>query len=582
MPAKKEKAYDLIVVGGGPAGSTLATLVKKYAPKRKVLLLERTGGRRHHVGESLLPGLVPVLREMGVYDKIDAAGFPRKLGATYIWGKDREPWVADFNDASVQKMIETAQGAPRIEYAWHVRRSLYDKILLDHAEESGVEVRRDAAAVELVESNGKATGLVVESKGRRVRLSAGMVADCSGQAGFLSKFRKVRQYDPNLKNVAAYAYFKGARWKFQYTGHPDKTKLFLCSVPSGWMWYIPLSADTVSVGLVTTVDFVKRAKIKDLQKLLKKEIAASAEIAPLLKNAEQVADFDGSGQDFFTQSDWSYLNVSAAGDGWIAAGDAAVFVDPILSSGVTLAHMSAHRAAYTLLTAWSKPELAEALKADYNLFCRESATQYLVLATFWYGNDRCAETWWSRAREMQKAWLPVELSDKGAFITVSAGLMRYYDDIFTTQDLQRERLNLPREFPPLFDKHDVPTDSLLKRDSARLLFPYKEETVFLPEKGTGTLRPVKRVRFLKRDENAPVDDVFNPRRVVLRWHLDYLAAIDGSKDLETLHTRAAAKGVPAWWLSGPAKMLLRDLELQGVVRIDKAPSRGQTRPSDFL
>ncbi|HEX4049016.1 MAG TPA: tryptophan 7-halogenase, partial [Elusimicrobiota bacterium] len=138
---KAERA-DLLVVGGGPAGSTLAGLVKKYAPERRVILLEKAGGPRHHVGESLLPGLVPVLKELGAYEKIDAAGFPRKIGANYQWGMKGEVWENDFNDVNVSEMLARGGLPEKIEFAWQVRRSRYDEILLEHAAGLGVEVVR--------------------------------------------------------------------------------------------------------------------------------------------------------------------------------------------------------------------------------------------------------------------------------------------------------------------------------------------------------------------------------------------------------------------------------------------------------
>src|SRR6185503_14545996 len=103
--------------GGGPAGTTLATLVKKYDPGRRVLLLEKTPFPRHHVGESLLPGLVPVLKEMGVFEAVDGAGFPKKIGANYQWGRDGKVWENDFNEVNLQSMLERYGKIPeRIEY----------------------------------------------------------------------------------------------------------------------------------------------------------------------------------------------------------------------------------------------------------------------------------------------------------------------------------------------------------------------------------------------------------------------------------------------------------------------------------
>lgn len=575
MPVRKSPdRYDLIVIGGGPAGTTLATLVKKHAPGRKVLLLEKAEGPRHHVGESLLPGLVPVLKEMGVFEKIDGAGFPRKLGANYIWGRDREVWENDFNDVNISEMLARHGSLPdKIEYSWQVRRSVYDEILLRHAEDSGVEVRRGAHASSIVEEGARVTGVVVEESQSKTEYACEFLADCSGQSGFLSKFRRIREYNSQLKNFASYAYFKGAQWKYRFSGHPDKTKIFVCSVDSGWFWFIPISSDTVSVGHVTSVDYLKKNRLEP-KTLYFSELKKCPEIWPLLKDAKQIEDFDGTGRDFFTESDWSYLNIAAAGPGWLAAGDAAVFVDPILSSGVTLAHLSAQRAAYTLLTHWEKSDdaLREMLWADYNVFCRESAAQFLVLALFWYGNDRHAESWWGRAKEIQKAWLPVALADQTAFITVSAGLTRHYERGISAAALIEEGATRPKDYPFYVSvlKRDSGADDLssqtpLGQDRPRLLYPYETEIVFLPVEGKPLLQPVKRVRFLKHDSREPLSDALNPRQVVTRHHLDWLKKMDGLKTIEQISAEAAEGGAPRWWVEGRALDFMKELRIQGVL-----------------
>ena len=560
---------DLVVVGGGPAGSPLAGLVKLHAPERRVVLLEKATGPRHHVGESLLPGIVPVLKELGAFDAVDAAGFPRKIGANYVWGQDREPWENDFNDVNISAMLARGALAAKLEYAWQVRRSTYDEILLKRAEELGVEVVRGAVAEGVLEDGERITGLRWRDAGGATKETrADLVADCSGQNGFLSRFRRIREYNENLKNVAGYAYYEGAKWKYEFSGHPDKTKIFICSVSAGWFWYIPIDKGIVSVGLVTSVARLKELG-GDLEAVYARELAACAEIAPLLAGAKRVRDFDGSGESFFTQSDWSYMNVAASGPGWLAAGDAAVFVDPILSSGVTLAHLAAHRAAYTALTAWdpaSPPDRVDALWKDYDRFCRESAAQFLALALFWYGNERRTESWWGRAREVQRAWLPVDLGDHGAFIAVSAGLTRHYERLLASADLVDDQPMRDGDFPFLVSVLGSPRaeGTPAPGDRPRLLFPWVEERAFHPVLGAGRLQPVQRVRFRKHDDADPVRDALNPRRAVTRRHQSILAALDRTRTFAEAGAAAAEDGVPAWWLDGRAPNFLNELRLHGV------------------
>ncbi|NNN04472.1 MAG: hypothetical protein HKL90_01090 [Elusimicrobia bacterium] len=568
---------DLVVIGGGPAGSTLAGLVKLYAPGRRVLLLEKATGPRHHVGESLLPGMVPVLQELGVFEKIDAAGFPRKIGANYQWGMSGKVWENDFNDINVSEMLARGGLPPRIEYSWQVRRSKYDEILLRRAEELGVEVVRGAVAEAPLEGpDGRIVGVRARRGGEILEARANLTADCGGQSGFLSRFRRVRDYNAGIKNVAGYAYWRGAKWKYEYSGHPDKTKIFICSVPDGWLWYIPIDQGVVSIGLVTGVERLK-TEGGDLRALYDRAIAGCAEIAPLLTAASVVADFDGTGESFFSQSDWSYLSAASSGPGWLAAGDAAVFVDPILSSGVTLAHLSAHRAAYTALADWGEPspETRRLLWEDYGRSCRESAAQFLALALFWYGQDRHAPNWWRKASEVQRAWLPAQMGDQTAFITVSAGLTRYYERALSAARLLEAGVPDPQEYPFYV--------SVLGRDKAlesragaapartarpRLLFARAVETVFLPRPGEGRLQPVLRVRFLKSGSSDPVADAANPRLIVTRWHLAFLDGLEHGPDYAAALAAAAAAGAPEWWLKGPADWFVRELSLHGVLVFD--------------
>jgi flavin-dependent dehydrogenase len=562
----KSERCDLLVIGGGPAGSTLAGLVKKYAPEKRVILLEKAAGPRHHVGESLLPGLVPILKELGVYEKVDAAGFPRKIGANYQWGMNGEVWENDFNDVNVSAMMARGGLPEKIEWSWQVRRSKYDEILLKHAESLGVEVARGAQAGSLLEG---ADGRVLGVAGDGVEWRADLTADCSGQSGFLSRFRKIRDYDKDLKNVAGWSYWRGAEWKYKYSGHPDKTKIFVCSVPEGWFWYIPIDEGIVSVGLVTGVDRLK-AEGGDLRATYDKALAACAEISPLLKNAKRADKFDGTSDDFFTQSDWSYLNLAASGPGWLAAGDAAVFVDPILSSGVTLAHLSAQRAAYSVLAQWRGDSSTPMIWEDYGRSCRESAAQFHALALFWYGRDRHAGKWWLKAKEVQRAWLPAELGDHTAFITVSAGLTRYYERALSASRLLEEGTPDPKDFP--FYVSVLGRDAALEKragaavaESPRLLYPRVVETVFLPKPGEGVLQPVARVRFLKYDAKDSIADAGNPRLIVTKWHLALLDGLEAGPDWEAALAAAARAGAPAWWLKAPALAFARELALHGVL-----------------
>lgn len=417
------KNYDVAVIGGGPAGTTTASLIKKYAPDARVVLLEKAAFPRHHVGESLLPGLIPILREIGAYDRIAGAGFVRKVGATFVWGRERRPWDADL---SALKVELAGRGEPTdLETAWQVPRARYDALLLERAQELGVEVLSGARAQSPVYRDAAIVGLrYTAADGRPAILSSRFLVDCSGQNGFLSRFESVRRTRDELKNVAVYGYFRGAPWKFRYTGLPNASRIFVCSAPEGWFWYIPIAADLVSVGLVSRASFVRSRAVGDMRAFFQEAIRNSRELSGLLRGRPLARGLDPADpeKDFFTVSDWSYEGVRSAGPGWYAAGDAAFFIDPLLSSGVLMAHLSAQRCAYAVLAELSGqggPTAANAVREDYSRFCREVGAGFVDLVRIWYEHEPSAARWFAAARRRSG---PLKLSRRGAFLSLVNGL----------------------------------------------------------------------------------------------------------------------------------------------------------------
>ncbi len=601
--------WDMIVVGGGPAGSTLAGLARRHDASARILVLEKDPFPRHHVGESLLPGSIPVLKELGVHEKIDAGGFPRKMGVIFVWGDDRTPWDADFNNLNVE-MLRKHGRMLDAEFSWQVLRSRYDQILLDHAAELGAEVRYGWKAVRAVEENGRVVGVEVERDGRRDVLRCGTLADCSGQSGFLSAQRGTRVFNEELRNVAGYAYYKGAKWKYEVSGHPDKTKIFICSVPEGWFWYIPLAPDVVSVGLVSKASYVKNnPRGHDYRQFFLDALSRCSEIAPLLRDARLLDDVDPNvpGKDFFSASDWSYLNERSCGEGWLAAGDAAFFLDPLLSSGVMMAHLSGHRAAYTWLTARREDdaEIRSLLWSDYDRFCKEVAGAFMALVRFWYRHDPNARAWWSEARAALGARTPLDLDDKTAFVAVAAGLTYYFERAYTSQNLlfgssgaehswqwegtKLELKNWTRQILAIvetgFLKADPIRDDNLRRAETeaarerlsdawipRVTRRIEEETTFLPLSADGRLHPARRYRVVKAEGLDAGDDAVNPKRILPRSYARALSLVDGRRSIgEIREELSRTSALPRDILDAQVFRLLKDLAVLGAVEWETKP-----------
>lgn len=414
--------YDVVIAGGGPAGSTVASLVKKYAPHLRVLVLEKAVFPRHHIGESMLAGATPILHEMGAYEAVNQYGFVEKLGATYVWGKNREPWGFEFNQI-ISQLVKQGRTLPdTFTKAWQVRRGEYDHILLRHAAEMGAEVREGAHVHRPIMDNGRVVGVEFSDSSGRHTIESSLLVDCTGQDSLLGRTFDLREYDANMNNYALYGYWQGAKWKFEYLGHPNLSRIFITTTPRGWIWYIPLSRDVMSVGLVTHRRVLKDAP--NVEQLYLEELRDCPEIDGLLDGAELIRYFPDQKRDVVSIQDWSYTSRQMAGPGWAMCGDAAGFVDPILSSGAMLAHELGQKAAYTINSAFRADSDAQvnAYWAFYQDTYRTNLQAYRDMAAFWYGNNFSMESWWWQARRTLHAdENRMNLSDREAFNRVASG-----------------------------------------------------------------------------------------------------------------------------------------------------------------
>ncbi|RYG48023.1 NAD(P)/FAD-dependent oxidoreductase [bacterium] len=366
--------YDVAIVGGGPAGSTAGSLLKKYNPDLRVVILERETFPRDHVGESGLPPIGHILNEVGVWDKIEAAGFPIKVGATYKWGKTKELWDFEFVTAGAfeERPRPARFEGQRTMTAFQVDRAIYDDILLQHSAELGCEVRQATRVVEVRREGDRVTGLGLD--GGEI-LEARHYLDASGHSGLLRRTMGVEaEYPTTLQNIAIWDYWQNADWAIEIG--VGGTRVQVMSLGYGWIWFIPLGPTRTSVGLIVPAAYYKESGKKPAE-LYAEALAQEPRISALMRNAvpeEKLA----------TTRDWSFLASRTVGENWFLVGESAGFADPILAAGMTMAHAAGREAAYTILEMDRREHKDEWLREQFDRKQRGRILNHIRFADYWY------------------------------------------------------------------------------------------------------------------------------------------------------------------------------------------------------
>ncbi|WP_437626765.1 FAD-dependent oxidoreductase [Sorangium sp. So ce1151] len=397
MQPRHDEEFDIIVIGGGPGGSTVGTLLASFG--KRVLIIEKEVFPRYHIGESLLSGTASLMKKLNVLEKIEAAGAVRKYGVQWIWGQSREPWTVYFKDAL----------AMPYDFGYQVERATFDKVLLDNAGDHGVDVRQGCRVVEVLRDGDRVTGLVYEEPGgERRTVKARWTVDATGQGGYISRQMHERTWDPVLRNMAVWSYWKGVKLPEGI----DRGNTVLTTFPDGWLWFIPLHGDVISIGAVLDRDAYLRVRADGVNELYHNAIAAAPELAERLKDAECVSEVK-------VQKDWSYSYDKFWGKGYVAVGDAACFIDPLLSTGVHLAMLSGYLAAVTLNTILDKPDSpAESLLDFYEGTYKREVERLKMQIYFLYGGQKDKESQFWKARDQFNV---PEIKPEQAFISLIAG-----------------------------------------------------------------------------------------------------------------------------------------------------------------
>jgi len=331
--------YDVIVIGGGPAGSSIASILVREG--RSVVLFEKEVFPRHHIGESLMTDTYWTFKRMGLLEKLKASPFIRKYSVQFANAAGRESRPFYFFEAMHHESAVT----------WQVTRAEFDKMLIEHAAEQGAAVHQGTAVKQVLFDGDRAVGVEVQmADGSRQTFHARVIVDATGQSAMLSNKFRWRVRDPKLKKGVLFSYFKGAMREPDLNGGAT---LVLRTPPGseGWFWYIPLENDITSVGIVANPDYLLKDRGQDLAKIFQEEIDKCEAVQRRVASGTRV-------DKIYSILDYSYRSKYNAGNGFIIIGDAYGFLDPIYSSGVLLALKMAELAADAIHDAFKNDDFS--------------------------------------------------------------------------------------------------------------------------------------------------------------------------------------------------------------------------------
>lgn len=332
-------SLDVAVIGGGPAGSTAATLLARAG--WRVGLFEKGRHPRFHIGESLLPMNLPIFERLGVLDQVAAIGV-RKPAA------DFPATTGGYSNFSFARALGQVP-----DHAYQVRRAELDQLLFANAAAAGAEAHEDVEVLGIEALDSGRSRLRLRSGGQPHELVARYVIDASGRDTLLGRQFDLKRPNPRHRSAAVFAHYRGVtRQPGQAAGN-----ITIYRLDSGWMWMIPLPDAVMSIGAVCTPEYLKTRR-GPLDAFLLDTILQHPDAAQRMADAQRVSEPEATGN-------YSYACGRIAGPGWVMAGDAYAFVDPIFSSGVFLAMHGAERAAELVDAVLREPAREAALQAAY-------------------------------------------------------------------------------------------------------------------------------------------------------------------------------------------------------------------------
>jgi len=355
---------DVVIIGGGPAGSILGCYLSKAGVDN--VIIDRAIHPRHHVGESMVTATTRIFNDIDFIPTMEAAGFPKKYGAAWHPTGTRGEhaiWFKEFPQEGVDQ-----------DYTYHVDRSRFDLLLLQHAKQFGSLVYQGMRVEEVIFEDDAATGVVANIAGERVRIPAKIVVDASGRNTVLGSQLRLRKKDPIFNQFAVHAWFENLDRGDGPTA--DFIHIFFLPAKRGWGWQIPITDTVTSVGIVAEKEIFQKARGR-VDEYFAEMVATSLDLSDAMAPASQVSDLR-------VEADYSYSMERLVGDGWLLVGDAARFVDPIFSSGVSVAAHSAKFASEVIIPALADGDVSAATFAPYEARLREGVEVWYEFIRLYY------------------------------------------------------------------------------------------------------------------------------------------------------------------------------------------------------
>jgi FADH2 O2-dependent halogenase len=408
MAESGQPDFDVAIIGGGPGGAGMAAYLASAGVS--AVVLERELFPRPHVGESLVPSSTRVFREIGFLDTMETAGFPRKYGAAWTaststsaspqWDHDWDmadggptgdavmtptalPTGGDESGVAPEDYVdvrfsERAQPGVGMNYTWHVDRGMFDLLLLQHANKLGAEVYEGVNVLGADLSAPGQVGISYAMGRRQHQITARMVVDASGRRTLLGSQLGWKIKDPVFDQYALHTWFSGYD-RSALADSPEKEAyiyIHFLPISNSWVWQIPISDDITSIGVVTQKSNFARRKTEH-EAFFWKCLDTRPELSQALRSAEQVRPFK-------TEGDYSYSMSNIVGDRVVLIGDAARFVDPIFSTGVSIALNSARFASRDVLGALESGHLGRESFTTYETTIRRGTKNWYEFISMYY------------------------------------------------------------------------------------------------------------------------------------------------------------------------------------------------------